>query len=116
MMTTASSPAYAASIHARSSSSGAAPAGSANSAIVYLSIALLAAQLAPTRRGRVFLVGASIALVIGIGFSRVFLGVHWPTDVLAGWAVGSGWALVCLTILYVYGQKRAPRLVEDGSL
>lgn len=97
-------------------SSASFPSGhSANSAIVYLSIALLAAQWAPTRGGRVFLVGASIALIMGIGFSRVFLGVHWPTDVLAGWAVGSGWALVCLTILYVYGQKRASRSVEDGS-
>ena len=97
-------------------SSASFPSGhSANSAVVYLSLALLAAQWAPTRPARLFLVGAAIALVVGIGFSRVFLGVHWPTDVFAGWALGSAWALVCVTMLYVYGEKRAPSPVEDRT-
>lgn len=70
------------------------PSGHAgNSAIVYLTIALAVMQIVPRRMARWFLFGATIALVLMIGASRVYLGVHWPSDVLAGWSAGALWAL-----------------------
>jgi undecaprenyl-diphosphatase len=70
------------------------PSGhAANSAIVYLTIALTVMQIVPGRAARWYLFGATIALVMLIGFSRVYLGVHWPSDVLAGWSAGALWAL-----------------------
>jgi membrane-associated phospholipid phosphatase len=54
-------------------------------------------KLAGPTRGRVAAI-VSIALVAGIGFSRVYLGVHWPSDVLAGFALGLGWAFLLIVI------------------
>jgi len=68
-------------------------AHAANSAIVYLTLALLAAQRTRDRGTRRALVAGAILLIGAIGASRVYLGVHWPTDVLAGWSFGAAWAL-----------------------
>jgi undecaprenyl-diphosphatase len=65
------------------------------SAIVYLSLGVLVAHLVPRRSQKVFAVAVA-ALIAGlVGFSRVWLGVHYLTDVLAGWAAGLVWALLC---------------------
>jgi len=70
------------------------PSGHAtNSAIVYLTLAALAAQVVRDRPTRRYLFGAAILLTGAIGSSRVYLGVHWPSDVLAGWSFGTLWAL-----------------------
>ncbi|HSX56923.1 MAG TPA: phosphatase PAP2 family protein [Sphingomonas sp.] len=70
------------------------PSGhAANSAIIYLTIALVSIQVIPHRAARWFLFGAIALLVAAIGFSRIYLGVHWPSDVLAGWSFGLLWAL-----------------------
>jgi membrane-associated phospholipid phosphatase len=70
------------------------PSGhSANSAIVYLTLAGLLAQVARGSATRRFLLVAAVLLVTWIGASRVYLGVHWPSDVLAGWSFGTLWAL-----------------------
>ena len=74
-------------------SSSSLPSGHAmNSAITYLTLGVLLARAAPERclKAYVLWVGGLLTLIVGL--SRVYLGVHWPTDVLAGWAVGSAWA------------------------
>ena len=71
------------------------PSGhSMNSAIVYLTIAVLLARGLAESRLRAFVIGIAVLLVLTIGFSRVYLGVHFPSDVLAGWSVGAAWALL----------------------
>lgn len=71
------------------------PSGHAmNSAIVYLTLGALLARSQQSRAIRVYLMVTAFALTLAIGFSRVYLGVHWPSDVVAGWSVGAAWALL----------------------
>ncbi|MDB5677112.1 phosphatase PAP2 family protein [Sphingomonas bacterium] len=63
------------------------------SAALYLTLALMLAEGAKSWAARLALVGFASLIVVLIGCTRVFLGVHWPSDVLAGWSFGTAWAL-----------------------
>jgi undecaprenyl-diphosphatase len=72
------------------------PSGhAADSAIVYLTLAALLARSVPERGPRLYVIAVAILLTLSIGVSRVYLGVHWPSDVVAGWSIGAAWALAC---------------------
>ena len=65
------------------------------SAVVYLTLGALLAKIVITNTLKIYLMTVAVLLTGMIGLSRVYLGVHWPTDVLAGWVAGAGWALGC---------------------
>lgn len=89
------------------------PSGHAtNSAIIYLTMAGLVAQVARGRAVRRYVLGLAVVLVGAIGMSRVYLGVHWPSDVLAGWCAGTGWAALWW---WIAATVRA-RLADRSSL
>ncbi len=78
------------------------------SAPTYLTLGALLARVQRRRRLKILLLGFASLLTLIVGFSRVYLGVHWPTDVLAGWTAGAIWALICWLI--------ARRLQRSGQI
>lgn len=70
------------------------------SAITYLTLGALLARVQTRRRGRAFFLVLAVILTVLVGSSRVYLGVHWPTDVLAGWAAGAAWAVLCWSVAW----------------
>lgn len=71
------------------------------SAVTYLTIAAMVSQGNLSLATRLFLLATAFVLTFAVGLCRIYLGVHYPTDVLAGWGAGSVWALCC----YAVGRK-----------
>ena len=65
------------------------------SAVTYLTVGGLLMRLQPSRTAKIYVFAVAVLLTILIGLSRIFLAVHWPTDVLGGWCGGAIWALLC---------------------
>ena len=75
------------------------PSGHATlSAITFLTLGVLLARIAPAGRLKAYCLAVAVFATLAVGISRLYLGVHYPSDVLAGWAVGAAWALLCGTI------------------
>jgi undecaprenyl-diphosphatase len=68
-------------------------------AIVYLTLGALLARTQADTHVKAYILGIAVLLTIMVGASRIYLGVHWPTDVLAGWVLGGVWALACWAVM-----------------
>ncbi|PZP39853.1 MAG: phosphoesterase [Pseudomonas fluorescens] len=76
------------------------PSGHAmSSAIMYLTLGALLARSQSSRAIKTYILVSAIFVTALVGMSRVYLGVHWPTDVLAGWCLGATWAIACLLVV-----------------
>jgi undecaprenyl-diphosphatase len=82
------------------------PSGHAmDSAIIYLTMAALLARFVEPRLLKLYFLGLAAVLTFLIGISRIYLGVHYPSDVLAGWVAGLAWGTLCWTVAS-YLQRR----------
>jgi undecaprenyl-diphosphatase len=75
------------------------------SAVVYLTLGALLARFVSRRAEKIYVVFVAMLLTFLVGASRVYLRVHYPTDVLAGWSVGLAWAMLCWLVAR-YLQRR----------
>ena len=76
--------------------------------VVYLILAVILAASEPRRDVRVLMFASAVAVILAVGLSRVYLGVHWPTDVLDGWELGAAIALVAMTVLRLTARRLHP--------
>ena len=91
------------------------PSGHATlSAITYLTIAALLARAYPSPILDIYFMSLAALLTVLIGLSRIYLGVHFPTDILGGWCIGAAWAIGCWVLLAWLQQ--AGQLESAGSM
>ena len=67
-------------------------------AVTYLTLAALVMRLLPGFTLKSHVMISAVIITILVGINRVYLGVHWPSDVLGGWALGAAWALLCWAV------------------
>lgn len=84
------------------------------SAVVYLTLGALLAEIVPRRAGKIYFLTVAMVLTFLIGLSRIYLGVHYPTDVLAGWAIGLAWALFCWLVAHYLRRRGAIESAPPG--
>lgn len=92
------------------------------SAVTYLTLGALLARSQSRKRLKAYFLLLAALLTLMVGVSRVYLGVHWPTDVLAGWTAGSSWAILCWLVAQRLQGRHAieaetePAATDDGLL
>jgi undecaprenyl-diphosphatase len=78
------------------------------SAVTYLTLGMLLASVQKRRCAKLYVMGVAICLTLLVGLSRIFLGVHFPSDVLAGWLLGAAWSMICVSLAqrYILNERK----------
>ena len=103
--------------HAMYAGSSSFPSGhSMMSAVTYLTLGALLARSQGRKRLKAYFLMVAVFLTVLVGVSRVYEGVHWPTDVLAGWMAGSIWAALCWAVArWLQSRKAIERETERAE-
>ena len=82
------------------------------SAVTYLTLGSLAARFLHGRTTKIYVLSLAVLTTLLVGVSRIYLGVHWPSDVLAGWCAGFAWAMLCWLVARALQRRK---VVDDGE-
>lgn len=83
------------------------------STVFYLSLGVMLTRAFPKKRLKAFVLGSAILVALLIGLTRVYLGAHWASDVIAGWCAGAAWAMALWLVAYAVQRRQA---VHSGGL
>ncbi|PBB67574.1 phosphoesterase [Mesorhizobium sp. WSM4312] len=85
------------------------------SAVTYLTLGSLAARFLHGRATKIYVLSLAVLTTVLVGVSRIYLGVHWPSDVLAGWCAGFAWAMLCWLVARVLQRRKVVGDDADGA-
>ncbi|HEY0926768.1 MAG TPA: phosphatase PAP2 family protein [Brevundimonas sp.] len=87
------------------------------STVFYLTLGVMLTRAFPKKRLKAFVLGSAILIAVLIGLTRVYLGAHWASDVIAGWCAGAAWAMALWLVAYAIERRQvvhhAPLQDED---
>lgn len=86
------------------------------SAVTYLTLGSLAASFLPGRVTKIYVLSLAVLVTLLVGVSRIYLGVHWPSDVLAGWCAGFAWAMLCWLTARALQRGRGRPLNDESEI
>ena len=86
------------------------------SAVTYLTLGALLARILPRRALRFYVLATAVALAFTVGLTRIYLGVHWATDVIGGWSLGTAWAMAFWLAAYALERLRAARRLRAEAV
>ncbi|WP_448795768.1 phosphatase PAP2 family protein [Brevundimonas sp.] len=87
------------------------------STVFYLSVAVMMTRAFPKRRLKAYVLGVGMVFALMVGLTRVYLGAHWASDVMAGWCVGAAWAMALWLVSYAVERRQKrhhAHLVDDA--
>lgn len=85
------------------------------SATIYLTLGALLARTDARRRFKIYFLSVALGLTLVVGLSRLYLGVHYPTDILAGWIAGASWAILCWLVAWHLQQRGTVESETEGA-
>lgn len=76
------------------------------STVFYLTLGVMLTRAFPQKRFKAFVLGSAILIALLIGLTRVYLGAHWASDVIAGWCAGAAWAMALWLVAYAVERRQ----------
>ena len=88
------------------------------STVFYLTLGVMLTRAFPQKRFKAFVLGSAITIALLIGLTRIYLGAHWASDVIAGWCAGAAWAMALWLVAYAVERRQSAahaRLQDEGT-